>query len=335
MRSASGEALYAMRSWRRVMTIGETLAKARRDAGLTVTQVSERTRIREAIIGGIERDDYAACGGDFYARGHIRSIARVVRADPVPLIAEYDATVRAPEEITAAEALEPTMPIRAVDPHRTNWTAILAVVLLAAFGFLGYRLASSPGHQTAAPAAEAGPVRHSTAHTGQRGHAAAHPKPTATHSPSVSPPTALTPVSVVAFGPGGAGQGDNPQQASLATSGNPATPWNTDWYATPDFGNLQAGTGLLLDMGRPVTITSAQITLGSAPGADLQLRTGNLPVLADLKTVATATNAGGVLQLRPAGSAPARYLLIWFTQLPPNNSGSFQAFVSGVSLTGH
>ncbi len=34
------------------MPIGETLAEARRQAGLTVTQVSERTRIRETIIRG-------------------------------------------------------------------------------------------------------------------------------------------------------------------------------------------------------------------------------------------------------------------------------------------
>ena len=47
------------------MTIGETLAKARRSSGLTITQVSERTRVRETIIRGIEEDDYSACGGDF------------------------------------------------------------------------------------------------------------------------------------------------------------------------------------------------------------------------------------------------------------------------------
>jgi cytoskeletal protein RodZ len=316
------------------MTIGETLAKTRRNAGLTVTQVSERTRIRAAIIQAIERDDYTPSGGDFYARGNIRDIARVVGTDPVPLIEEYDATVRAPEEITAAEALEPTMPIRAVEPRRANWTAVLAVVLLAALGFLGYRLASSPArHQTATPAAESAPARHATAHTKPAGHAAAHRKPPATHPHSVSPAT-LTPVSVVAFGPGGTAQGDNPQLASLSIADNPANAWNTDWYATPNFGNLQAGTGLLLDMGRPVTITSAQITLGRTPGADLQLRTGNAAALADLKTVATATNAGGVLQLTPTASAPARYLLIWFTQLPPNSSGSYQAFVSGISLKG-
>src|SRR5258708_1436424 len=93
------------------MSIGGTLAKARRDAGLTVAEVSQRTRIRETIVRGIEQDDYSACGGDFYARGHVRSIARVVGADAAALVGEYDATLRAPEGITAAEALEPLLPI--------------------------------------------------------------------------------------------------------------------------------------------------------------------------------------------------------------------------------
>jgi len=307
------------------MAIGETLAEARRSAGLTITQVSDRTRVRETIIRGIEQDDYAACGGDFYARGHIRSIARVVGADPVPLIAEYDATVRAPEEITAAEALEPAMPIRPVERRRTNWTAILAAAALVAFGFLGYHLASSGGHATASPAAATRPTHHAAAHH------ATHPKPASSPAAQL---TSLTPVSVTAFGPNGAGQGDNPGQASLAVSNNPATPWNTDWYATPDFGNMQSGTGLLLDMGKPVTVTSVEITLGSTPGADLQLRTGDVPQLADLKTVGTATNAGGVLHLQLAAPAQGQYLLIWFTKLPPDSSGTFEAFVSGVSLKG-
>ena len=55
------------------MPIGESLAQARHQAGLTVAQVSQQTRIRETIIRKIEEDDYAECGGDFYARGHIRA----------------------------------------------------------------------------------------------------------------------------------------------------------------------------------------------------------------------------------------------------------------------
>ena len=78
------------------MPIGETLTKARHQAGISVAQVSERTRIRETIIRGIEDDDYSACGGDFYARGHIRAIAKVVGTDSEPLIAEYDTIGRAP-----------------------------------------------------------------------------------------------------------------------------------------------------------------------------------------------------------------------------------------------
>ena len=83
------------------MSIGETLADAREQAGLSVLQVSERTRIRPSIIRNIEADDYSECGGDFYARGDIRSIAEVVGADPMPLIQEYDRAYRAPGPVSA------------------------------------------------------------------------------------------------------------------------------------------------------------------------------------------------------------------------------------------
>src|SRR5262249_5399848 len=82
--------------WRRGVPIGDTLAQARHQAGLTVAEVSQRTRIRETIIRKIEEDDYSECGGDFYARGHIRAIAKAVGADPGPLIEEYDTRHRAP-----------------------------------------------------------------------------------------------------------------------------------------------------------------------------------------------------------------------------------------------
>ena len=87
-------------------------------------------------------------------------------------------------------------------------------------------------------------------------------------------------------------------------------------------------------MGRPVTITSVQIMLGAMTGAELQLRAGAEPVLADLQPVASATDAGGVVTLRPARPAKARYLLLWFTRLPPDSSGTFEAIVYDVRLHG-
>ena len=103
---------------------------------------------------------------------------------------------------------------------------------------------------------------------------------------------------------------------------------------TAAFGNLKPGTGLLLDMGRPVTITSAQIMLGAMAGADFQLRGGGEPVLADLQPVASATGAGGLVTMRPARPAKARYLLLWFTRLPPDSSGTFEVIVYDVRLHG-
>ena len=85
------------------MSIGDTLADARQRSGLTITQVSQQTRIRESIIRDIEQGDFGACGGDFYARGHIRSIAGAVGTDPVPLISEYDADHGPVSPLRAAE----------------------------------------------------------------------------------------------------------------------------------------------------------------------------------------------------------------------------------------
>ncbi len=74
------------------MSIGADLATARRQAGMSVAEVSQQTRIRESLIQAIERDEFAACGADFYARGHIRAIAHAIGVDPVPLVQEYDAS---------------------------------------------------------------------------------------------------------------------------------------------------------------------------------------------------------------------------------------------------
>ncbi len=308
------------------MSIGEALAEARHGAGLTVTQVSQQTRIREAIITGIEGDDYSACGGDFYARGDIRSIAVAVGADPEPLIREYD-TARLESAASPDQITQPITPIRLHKRLRLNWIAALVLVWL---GFAAYDLlAGSPFATTAAPPARAHAVTHRRA-----GHVRPVPSAPKTTAPGAVPGRTLTPASIAAFGPSGAGQGDNSDLAQLAIDGNPATAWHTDWYASAHFGNLYPGTGLLVDMGRLATITAVRIRLGPAHGADLQLRIGAAPALADLPPVAHAANAGGVVRLRLTTPAHGRYVLIWLTSLPPDPAGTFQASVYSLRLQG-
>ena len=72
------------------MSVGEALAEARSRAGLSVDELSERTKIRGTVIRCIEQDDYDACGGDVFVRGYVRALASAVGIDARPLIREYD-----------------------------------------------------------------------------------------------------------------------------------------------------------------------------------------------------------------------------------------------------
>src|SRR5947209_9445821 len=132
------------------MSIGPALADARWRSHLTVSEVSRETRIREAIIWGIEKDDFSACGGDAYARGHIRAIARAVDTDPDPLIQEYDATHRTLQDIEDLVVLHPAAAAGRGGTrerrHRLAWVAALGVVVLAIVGWAGYHVATSGGH---------------------------------------------------------------------------------------------------------------------------------------------------------------------------------------------
>ncbi|MBV9380424.1 MAG: DUF4115 domain-containing protein [Streptosporangiaceae bacterium] len=167
------------------VSIGETLAEGRRRAGLTITQVSQRTRIRESIIRDIERGDFSACGGDFYARGHIRSIASVVGVDPVPLVREYDAVHGPPGgAISAAEVFEPSTPIRIRERRSFGFGKVMIVVLLAVIGAAAYYLVSHSGRHNP-PAAARPPATHVRA------------KPAASPSPAPSARSAPAKVAVI------------------------------------------------------------------------------------------------------------------------------------------
>ncbi len=112
------------------MNIGETLTEARSAAGLTVAQVSREVRVREAIITRVEDDDFSTCGGDDYARGYIRIIARAVGADEQPLIEEYN-TLRPGPRTTTDDLGEPVTPVRVGKRPRVSWIAVLVLVWLA------------------------------------------------------------------------------------------------------------------------------------------------------------------------------------------------------------
>ncbi len=167
-----------------------------------------------------------------------------------------------------------------------------------------------------------------------RASAATTPSSSARPTPAMPALQVLPPAAAWAIGPSGPGSGDNASHAYLAIDASTATAWLSDWYRTAAFGNLQAGTGLLIDLGKPSSIVSVQLLLSATPGADLQLLTGNTGDRSQMRLQASASDASGSVALTVASPAPARYLVIWFTLLPPDSAGTFQAAVYDVRIEG-
>jgi hypothetical protein len=201
----------------------------------------------------------------------------------------------------------------------SNGRALAAIAGVLVIGVLGIGVWAFGHHGSAPPAG----ARHSRS-----------------ASPSNTPATVLPAQTATAFGPNG---GDNAGQAGLAIDSSPATDWTTDSYQTsPHFGNLYGGTGLMLDMGRRINVSSVTVTFGNVPGTHVRIEVGNTgtgtgrAVPPGFTTLDRSGNAAGAVTFTGHGSVPGRFILIWFTKLAPQSGspGHYQADVFNVAVRG-
>jgi cytoskeletal protein RodZ len=245
------------------VSIGDSLTEARRQAGLTITQVGQQTRIRESIIRGIEADDFSGCGGDFYARGHIRSIATAIGLPSEPLIREYDAEHGGPGAMRAADAFEPSTPIRIRERRSPSLSLIVVVVLLAIIGFSAYHLVSSHRANLGAAALP-------------RVSATVPPKPAPKPAPKPSPSPSATPSDVVIHLTANEDcwvrlkSSSNGTQLYMGTipAGSSMT-WTEKHAVQMSLGN-PGGIVLTVDGKRQIPDTADPVTLDFSPGTSPQ-----------------------------------------------------------------
>ena len=72
------------------MTLGQSLIAARKAAGISLEQLSAQTNIRPSLLAEFEKDNFSNAGGDTYARGHLRNIAKVLNTSAEKLLSQYD-----------------------------------------------------------------------------------------------------------------------------------------------------------------------------------------------------------------------------------------------------
>ena len=73
------------------MSVGARLAQARESLGITLEELSARTRIRVTVLSQIEADNFQGIDAEVYIRAHLRSIAAALHLDPVEIANEYSA----------------------------------------------------------------------------------------------------------------------------------------------------------------------------------------------------------------------------------------------------
>ena len=69
---------------------GFLLQEARKKLNLTVSEIAIRLLLKEAVVIGLENDDYGATLSPTFIKGYLRSYAKLVELDPEDIIAAYN-----------------------------------------------------------------------------------------------------------------------------------------------------------------------------------------------------------------------------------------------------
>jgi cytoskeletal protein RodZ len=134
-----------------VADVSGVLRATREQSGLTLEEISARTRIKVTFLQAIERGDFDQLPGDFFARAFLRTYARELHLSPDDIVREYDVSRQTVDPARPRPAA-PAMPsegevqherelsdraLRAVAPSRwTTWAMAPAAVILLVTVFL-------------------------------------------------------------------------------------------------------------------------------------------------------------------------------------------------------
>jgi len=150
------------------------------------------------------------------------------------------------------------------------------------------------------------------------------------------------------FDPEGDTGDENSDDVGLVYDPDPATAWTTNWYTTPEFGNLKDGVGLLIDLGGEREVSDLQIRLGgnatsyevwTVPPGTTEAPSEPPPVSLDHASanwvaVGGEEDAGPMSPFSFDDPVTTRYILLWLTKVPPDGDGTYTGVVNDLTVLG-
>lgn len=279
-------------------TLGERLRHAREAKGLTLADISGRTRVPARQLAALEADAHETLPGFIFAIGFAKSFAREVGLDPDEIAAQFRAeTTRAAYAPPSASPFETLEPERV--PSRGLAWASAAAVLAVIGGLFWYFEMRDPAPTEAVSIETAAPdvVADSGATTDlAAAEAAATPAPAAT-VPATTAPAATDPAAAPAAGP------NIPIGGTAVT----LTAKQDVWIQISDRASGAKAMSRILKQGETYTVPTGDYTLWTGRAGALDVRVGGRPVPAlggEAETVRDVSLSAGSLLGRVAASAP-------------------------------
>ncbi len=149
------------------MSLGSLIAKARKDAGLSLEDLAAKTNIRISVLSEIEKNNFEHCGGETYARGHVRNIAAILKADQKEFIRLYEEEQGGETRSIKDLLIENSVMRLPAEARKVSWKVLVLISVVSLFvvgiGQVVISNVNSNDVVGAAPSASASPTTNESA----------------------------------------------------------------------------------------------------------------------------------------------------------------------------
>ena len=165
------------------MNLGELLKSAREESRLSINDLSESTSIRAGLLSQMEQNDFSHCGGDIYARGHLRNIAPLIALDAAKLIDIYNHEHSVESRSLNDLLVENNVTKVPIEKKRMSWKTPAAVSLFVLATFIVVQVVISNSNNSSLADTDPTPVATASPTTSPSPVASASPTAESTIAP--------------------------------------------------------------------------------------------------------------------------------------------------------
>lgn len=119
--------------------IGEALAQARQTQGLALTDVAQQLKFAARHLEALEQERFESLPGATFARGMVRSYARLLKLDPEPLLARISGRLEVPDSSELAARYHQPVPFSDSGRRSTLLYLVLSIGVLGFVGLVAYQ----------------------------------------------------------------------------------------------------------------------------------------------------------------------------------------------------